>query len=257
MTTTPVINWIDDVTFEVDGHRFRSSVDPREYRTLESTSERFVLLKEIPYIRACIERLPAVEPRNIVELGIYQGGSVAFWNLLLRPDRHVALERNADRCQPLDRFIEHDGHHGRIDLAYGVDQADTDGVLAAVDGAFGDLRLDLVIDDASHMYFESRSAFETLFPRLRPDGLYIIEHWGWAHRRDMSWDDVGFAEDRPALSNLVVETCLACASTPEVVAEVRVTPDAVEIRRGPGAIAEPMALAAMYSNRGLPYRALL
>jgi predicted methyltransferase len=37
--------------------------------------------------------------------------------------------------------------------------------------------LDLVIDDASHMYALTKKSFETLFPLLRPGGLYIIEDW--------------------------------------------------------------------------------
>ena len=37
--------------------------------------------------------------------------------------------------------------------------------------------LDLVIDDASHLYGPTMASFEVLFPRLRPGGLYVIEDW--------------------------------------------------------------------------------
>ena len=40
--------------------------------------------------------------------------------------------------------------------------------------------LDLVIDDASHLYRLSRRAFELLFPRLRPGGLCALEDWSWS-----------------------------------------------------------------------------
>jgi SAM-dependent methyltransferase len=39
--------------------------------------------------------------------------------------------------------------------------------------------LDLVFDDASHFYRFSKVSFETLFPLLRPGGLYVIEDWSW------------------------------------------------------------------------------
>ena len=49
-----------------------------------------------------------------------------------------------------------------------------------------------MIDDASHLLAESRSSFESLFPRLRPGGLYIIEDWNAGHR---------FADSRRAALN--------------------------------------------------------
>ncbi len=44
--------------------------------------------------------------------------------------------------------------------------------------------LDLVIDDASHLYGPTKTSFETLFPLLRPGGLYIIEDWAWGHWKE-------------------------------------------------------------------------
>ena len=44
-----------------------------------------------------------------------------------------------------------------------------------------DRAIDLVIDDASHVYEPTLASFETLFPHLRPGGLYIIEDWQWSY----------------------------------------------------------------------------
>ena len=41
--------------------------------------------------------------------------------------------------------------------------------------------IDLVIDDASHRLAETRSSFESLFPHVRPGGLFIIEDWRCDH----------------------------------------------------------------------------
>ena len=36
-----------------------------------------------------------------------------------------------------------------------------------------------MIDDGSHLLEETRACFETLFPRLRKGGLYMLEDWNW------------------------------------------------------------------------------
>ena len=77
-------------------------------------------------------------PTNVVELGVYQGGSAVFWNLTLRPARHLALDRSPLRIAPLDAFVEGDRHHGDLRLALGVDQSDVAAVTAMVDDMFGD-----------------------------------------------------------------------------------------------------------------------
>jgi len=46
-----------------------------------------------------------------------------------------------------------------------------------MDSRFGEAALDVVIDDASHLYTPSLATFEVLFPRLRPGGLYFLEDW--------------------------------------------------------------------------------
>jgi len=40
---------------------------------------------------------------------------------------------------------------------------------------FGNMRFDLIIDDGSHIDFHQKSAFECLFPLLKPNGIYICE----------------------------------------------------------------------------------
>ena len=60
---------------------------------------------------------------------------------------------------------------------YGVDQADQAGLVAIVDEVIPGQELDLVIDDASHRYDETRASFEVLYHTLRAGGLYIVEDW--------------------------------------------------------------------------------
>jgi hypothetical protein len=61
---------------------------------------------------------------------------------------------------------------------WGVDQKDSRRLHEIVGNEFED-PIDLVIDDGSHMPEETKSSFETLYPLLRPGGLYVIEDWNW------------------------------------------------------------------------------
>src|SRR5207237_6125856 len=67
----------------------------------------------------------------------------------------------------------------RIKTYWETSQADP-GKLKQIVGTDFSGPLDLVIDDASHLYKFTKSSFETLFPLIRPGGLYIIEDWSWA-----------------------------------------------------------------------------
>ena len=43
---------------------------------------------------------------------------------------------------------------------------------------------DFVVDDGSHIASHTRTAFETLFPKLKPGGLYAIEDLWWAYESE-------------------------------------------------------------------------
>jgi hypothetical protein len=134
-----------------------------------------------------------------------------------------------------------------------VDQGDVAQLTSVLDEHFHGEPLDLVIDDASHHYAETRTSFEVVLPQLRPGGLYILEDWAWAH---LPGEPPPSLHERPSLANLVFEIILA-TTTPGAVAEVRVNHFCAEVVRGEAALVPPTPLAALYSNRGLPFRALL
>lgn len=134
----------------------------------------------------------AFAPENLFELGIWDGGSVALWSEVLRPRRHVAIDR-ADRedSSYFRRYKESHGRQESISTYWRTDQADKGRLRELADTQF-DGPLDLVIDDCSHLYGPTRSSFEALFPFLRPGGLYVIEDWAWSH-----WDEFHAPGHRP------------------------------------------------------------
>ena len=143
---------------------------------------RFYKIKElVDQYEAFWKLRQGLHPKNIFELGIWDGGSVAFWFECLRPQKHVAIDIHEKQDSPyFQRYVATRGLADRIKNYWGVDQSNGALLREIVSREF-DKPLDMVLDDASHLYQPTRSSFETLFPLLRPGGLYIIEDWAWEH----------------------------------------------------------------------------
>ena len=107
----------------------------------------------------------------------------------------------------------------KISLHFGKSQCDSEMLKRIVQGELAD-ELDLVVDDASHTYEETRASFELLFPLLSPGGIYVIEDWSWAHHPDYQSPDAPFS-NRRALSNLLFEQIMLIGST-LLISEIRV-----------------------------------
>lgn len=169
-----MLRWETDANFSVEGTRFHCA-----FPKLDPPEGYLPILKDpamVPPYEAIISEL---HPARVMELGIRHGGSTALLYELTKSDlsRLVAIELDADRAEALDRFIRDHELDDVIRPHYGVDQADRSRLAELVDEEFGGEPLDLVVDDASHLYDPTVASFETLFPRLRPGGLYIIEDW--------------------------------------------------------------------------------
>lgn len=93
--------------------------------------------------------------------------------------------------------------------------------------------LELVVDDASHAYEETKASFEILFPMLQPGGIYVIEDWAWAHNPAQQSADSPRARQK-ALSNLLFEQIMLTGST-ALVAEIRVLKPLYMIRKAASA----------------------
>lgn len=180
-------------------------------------------------------------PRSILELGIWKGGSIAFWNLVFAPEVHVGIDLMKQRdTEYFSRFVAA-AEPRRIRTYWDVDQADGTTVLGIVDADFGG-HIDLVIDDASHLYMPTRTSFEHVFPRVNPGGLYIIEDWAWVYWRDYQRPDHPWLDD-PGLSRLAAEILELAGSAPAIVAGVTVFQGFVAVERGPAELPDGFRMA--------------
>jgi hypothetical protein len=175
------------------------------------------------------ERFPI---EHVIEIGIHDGGSVAFWFENFRPKKHVAIDLlTRGDSEYFKWYVSSRSLQDRLKTYWGVDQAD-EAKLRDIWGREFSCPLDLIVDDASHLYAATKKSFETLFPLLRPGGLYIIEDWRWGY--DQHWMGPGspFSIEKVALAKLVIEFLEAVGSSRGVIASLIACDGFVAVERG-------------------------
>jgi len=240
VTGAAQIEWSSDEELRIGDTEFRVAPFGRS----KSTPHRFTLLKNRQMVDAYVHLADQLAPRNIVELGIYAGGSTALLELLMRPAKLVAFELADERIPALDEFLRRHGAADRVLPCYGVSQADAGAVLPMLRDHVEPGQLDLVIDDASHDLELTRQSFNLLFPLLREGGAYVIEDWGWGHFE--------FARERPgpSLAKLVLEVVLSLPYSQDLVADVSINRYWAIVRRGAADVPASFDISNHVSGRG-------
>jgi hypothetical protein len=230
------VRWTSPTEFELDGLTYLMGAT----HLLKTTAESIPMLKWKEQWLDYAEALGRRSMRNVLEIGLWQGGSALAFSSLLQPDRLVAI----DICDPVLGFDEVRAQHpsGRpIRVHYQTSQDDEARLNEIIATEF-DGPIDLVIDDGSHDYALTRRSFEIVFPHLAPGGLYVIEDWGWAHAKGFRhW------EDKPALSNLIFELLMVNAGSTELIDNINVFLGFAAVRKSAkAAVGEPLTLDGLY-----------
>jgi len=236
------MNWIGDHEVHVGNARFVLSADSTAWDAIECSPGQFVLLKTKRMLDSLLRSAPE-RVDNVVDLGIFRGGSVAYYHELFSPKRLVGIDLISERVEPLDRFIEQYALSDVVRLYYCTSQDDRRRLVGIVRENFGDEQLDLVIDDCSHRYEPTKASLNVLLPRLRAGGVYVIEDWGWAHypgRRPENFEKRTevFSNERIPLSKLILELVMVATSRPQVISEIHIIGGAVFVTRGDEDISE-------------------
>ncbi|MEZ5502219.1 MAG: class I SAM-dependent methyltransferase [Halioglobus sp.] len=269
------IEWTSLRSFQLGGYAFSLPTSFGHFdinvKAEENYSDNVFFLGKTPNVlQRYLTHIRDTRPRKIVELGVFRGGSVAFLQLIAKPERLLALELAEQRQEFLDRFIATEGLHDSVRVEYGVDQADGATVHRLTQEFLGEGRcIDCVIDDASHLLTPTRSSFETLFPLLRPGGTYVVEDFAAAHILISSTFEgvlLGKGPDRPLFNKLLdhslqsdnqplhimaVEALLASIVAPGVVRRVVADRQWLRIERGEEDIdaTRPFSLRALAADR--------
>jgi hypothetical protein len=232
------LEWTSEQLLRIDEVEFYLTVDLDELHAHESRTNHFLLGKTRSMIDAVRALRDTESIRRILDVGIFKGGSAALYTKLFVPEKLVAVEYLPQPVEALERFIVDNDLAARLIPYYGTDQSDPQAMGRILEREFPDRNVDLIVDDASHFYCESRATVNLTMPYLRPRGLYILEDWGWAHWPGDTWQkSKAIPSSKPALSNLVFELCMLCASRPDIVSNIFVTENTVVLRRGDAALA--------------------
>lgn len=208
--------------FELEGARFRLDVRPGHARG-KSTSSVFTLVKTQAFLEVYRELVPRA-PKSILEIGMFEGGSIVFLDKLFGPERIMGVDIRAEPIGPLEDYRR---DHPHVRTLYATSQ-DDERLPEILGEAFPD-GLDMIVDDASHIYELSRATFHLTFPLLNPGGLYILEDWPWSHTHPHQ-DEGHPWHKRPALTNLVLELVIALATASEI-GRITVHPNLVVVEK--------------------------
>jgi hypothetical protein len=216
---------IDDVVYRMD--------QLAEYDRSQD-QECFWIFKGPPIFadyRAFFETLPeGSEFKNVLELGIWETGSLAFWNQVLQPRKHVGLDlSHSKETAYFRRYVQSRGLRDRLKTYWQTNQADAQRLVQIIRKEF-DGPLDMVIDDASHMLEPTRASFVTIFPLVREGGLYFIEDWRWALHEFFT---ATFPPGEPGLLGFVDELTDLFKEEPDLVSGLDVKDSFVALTRGP------------------------
>ncbi len=202
--------------FSLGGENFVIEGDLPSQRRRPSNVEAFTILKSEPYLRVYEDLAFSFSPRSILELGVFQGGSYVFLDKLFKPRRMSAVEIGSHAVGPLMQYLHRTENRF---VHFATSQRDHETLSQIVFNELAD-ELDLVVDDASHTYEDTKAFFELLFPLLRPGGIYVIEDWSWAHQANFQSPDAAFSNGY-ALSNLLFEQIMLLGST-SLISEIRI-----------------------------------
>lgn len=198
------LDWQDD-RLRINDVLFRLVLSADEQDPVWSDNSYFDLYKPKELVDQYEQALNAFDfkPRTILELGLYDGGSLALWNELFEPFMLVGVDiQTRGDSKYFTDYMSKNRLERRVKTYWGVDQKDSE-TLHKIYNENYDYGLDMIIDDASHFYEESKISFETLYPLLRPGGLYIIEDWQWSHWKEFQNHD--YFKGKQPLTQLITD----------------------------------------------------
>lgn len=111
------------------------------------------------------------KPLLMFEIGVFKGGSLEMWNSYFGNQATiVGIDINPESKVPTPQ-------NTYIEIG---DQSDTNFLQSLID-KYG--IPDIVLDDGSHMMKDLKTTFEFLYPRIKDNGIYLVEdlhtcYWG-------------------------------------------------------------------------------
>ena len=240
------ITWLSEDSFVIDAVTF-SFLEP-PWDSQRSTEDHFVLLKTKFHLDSYAQYVQASAVNSILELGIYQGGSTVLFDKLYAPAKLLAIDISQEPTVPLESYVADDAKSHRIRTVYNMNQGSPE-LRKIAETEFPD-GIDLVVDDASHLYQQTKLSFNMLFPLVNPGKYYIIEDWAWAHSAGDYQEPDGQWAAEPALTNLVFELLMLLGTERAGVQSIAANPAMIVIQRSIDAPEAGFDVSERYVSRG-------
>lgn len=230
-----MLEWISNSEFKLGKTKFTIDLTHGKHRR-PSEKNDFTIVKTKRFISHYLKLIQEYKNfENVLEIGLFQGGGLVFINELIQPKKLVGVELSPLPIEPLTDYILNDRNH--IKIYYDTSQADKAKLKDILEKDF-EGSLDLVVDDASHLYGYTKDSFEFLFPRLNPGGVYIIEDWAWSFR-DPHQNPANNWYEKPALANLVIE-CFEEIATNTMIESIQVFEEMAIVRKSTAKNTNPL-----------------
>ena len=242
------IKWIDDNNFSTQNFTFSGSVEKYDGKT---NDQRVAILKHRQFIEIYRELIPNGADL-IFEIGFFQGGMPLFFADMIEPKKIVGIDYHKP-TDKLTNLVESQNLSEMIKLYGDVLQDDVPKITGILESEFGSEPLDLIIDDCSHEYDNTKICFENFFSYLKPGGLYVIEDWGWQHWPGEPWQSkASHFHGKPGMTNIVFEAIMTLGTDPGLISRVNVVSEfCTVITRGPKlAHGERLDLDSSYLTAG-------
>lgn len=244
--------WLDHNTFRTKNFLFNTSTENYDGKTTELSVS---ILKNRPLIDFYTDYFNSSSPEKVLELGFFQGGMPLFISDVTESEKIVAIDR-LSATEELIGLIKKKNLSNRIKLYGNVFQNDTYNISKIISAEFNNYPLDIIIDDCSHEYEDTKKCFEHIFGFLRIGGKYFIENWGWLHWPGYPWQtrESPFC-GQTAMTTFITELMMVLASKSGVVSKVEVVNKSlVIVTRGPGlAHGEKLDIDGSYLTSGRPF----
>ena len=110
------------------------------------------------YYSKTFESLKGRKNLTVVEIGVHEGESLEMWNKYFNDAHIIGIDKNPVNDTSSSKNITViQGKSSRLDTFDTVQN------------------VDIVIDDGSHKVTDQIATYNILYPRLNPNGIYIIE----------------------------------------------------------------------------------